>query len=322
MTQKDITLGDNTSKPIIMIGECMMELTQHGTDMFRKGFAGDIFNSSVYMKRSFPELDVNFMSCIGRDVVSEQLLDILAQEELGSRFIEYDEKRIMGTYMVQTDEQGERSFLYWRNDSAASQLMHNLSANVEEKLREAQLIFFSGITLAILNDHDRAQLLHMLRRLRNQGVNIAFDPNYRPILWESEKIAINAIGQGFQVANILLPGIADFQLFELSQPDQIVKFLRSCGFDELVIKHGAKSILGYSKDWQCEVDVLRNSHVLDTTAAGDAFAGVYLGARIAGLDIKSAIERAAIIGKEVTNHPGAIVPKDKFAQFLKDSLID
>ncbi|MEP4890544.1 MAG: sugar kinase [Aliiglaciecola sp.] len=301
-----------------MIGECMMELSQYDHDKFYKSFAGDTYNSSVYMKRAFEHLDVNFMSCIGSDAVSAQLLDTLHHEGLDNRFIEVDAKRIMGTYMVQTDEQGERSFLYWRSDSAAKQLMKNLSADAEQALEKSQLIFFSGITLAILDDIDRAKLLHMLCRLRNKGVNIAFDPNYRPSLWENPKVAKNAIGQGFQVANILLPGIEDFELFELRQPEQIVKFLRTCGFDELIIKDGSKSILGYSKDALYEVQVNPNPNVVDTTSAGDAFAGVYLGARIAGLDIKSAIEQAAAVAKEVTNHRGAIMSHEKFKCFWNE----
>ncbi|WP_342805127.1 sugar kinase [Alteromonas sp. M12] len=306
-----------SSKPIVMIGECMMELSQYGDDKFHKGFAGDTFNSSVYMKRAFEQLNVNFMSCIGSDTVSTQLLDMLQLEGLDNRFIEVDEKRIMGAYMVQTDDQGERSFLYWRNDSAAKLLMQNLSKNAEQALQDCQLIFFSGITLAILNDNDRAQLLHMLCRLRNKGVNIAFDPNYRPALWENEKVAQNAIGQGFQVANILLPGMEDFELFGLRQRQQIVKFLNSCGFDELIIKDGSKSVFGYTSDACCEVQVAPNPAVIDTTSAGDAFAGVYLGARILGLDMKSAIEKAAAVAKEVTNHRGAIMPQEKFKNFWK-----
>ncbi|MFA3791867.1 sugar kinase [Aliiglaciecola sp. SL4] len=301
-----------------MIGECMMELSQYDQDKFYKSFAGDTYNSSVYMKRAFEHLDVNFMSCIGSDAVSAQLLDTLHHEGLDNRFIEVDAKRIMGTYMVQTDEQGERSFLYWRSDSAAKQLMKNLSVDAEQALEKSQLIFFSGITLAILDDIDRAKLLHMLCRLRNKGVNIAFDPNYRPSLWKTPKVAKSAIGQGFQVANILLPGIEDFELFELRQPEQIVKFLRTCGFDELIIKDGSKSILGYSKDVSYEVQVAPNPKVVDTTSAGDAFAGVYLGARIAGFDIKRAIEQAAAVAKEVTNHRGAIMPHEKFKCFWNE----
>ncbi|WP_368411656.1 sugar kinase [Aliiglaciecola sp. 3_MG-2023] len=317
MMQKSTNSNIHSAKPIVMIGECMMELSQYDHDKFYKSFAGDTYNSSVYMKRAFEHLDVNFMSCIGNDAVSTQLIDTLQLEGLANRFIEVDSKRIMGTYMVQTDDQGERSFLYWRSDSAAKQLMKNLSADAEQALEDSQLIFFSGITLAILDEQDRARLLHLLGRLRNKGVNIAFDPNYRPALWESPKVAKNRIGQGFQVANILLPGIEDFELFELRQREQIIKFLRTCGFDELVIKDGANSIFGYSNEALCEVQVTPNPEVIDSTSAGDAFAGVYLGARIAGLNIKSAIEHAAAVAKEVTNHRGAIMPQDKFNCFWK-----
>jgi sugar/nucleoside kinase (ribokinase family) len=47
------------------------------------------------------------------------------------------------------------------------------------------LIYFSGITLAILNAVGRKNLLEAIAEARERGTKIAFDPNYRARLWHS-----------------------------------------------------------------------------------------------------------------------------------------
>jgi 2-dehydro-3-deoxygluconokinase len=50
------------------------------------------------------------------------------------------------------------------------------------------------------------------------------------------------------------------------------------------------------------------AHVVDTTAAGDAFNGGYLAARIAGLDIEHAVRAGHRLAGAVVQHRGAIIP--------------
>lgn len=305
-------------KPIVMIGECMLELVHQDASTLKRSYAGDTFNASVYMKRAFADLNVNFMSCIGSDPVSAQFVELLETENLGQDFIEIDPSRHMGAYLVKTDENGERSFVYWRSDSAARRLMQNLTEQTKTHLHNAELVFFSGISLAILNESERLELFDLLQSLKTAGVKLAFDPNYRPSLWESEDNARKAIQKAFELSNVLLPGIEDFELFGLSTTDQILQFLRQAGFDELILKDGPNSVLAYTPSEHFEVEIVPNPKVVDTTSAGDSFAGIYLGARAKQLSMKESIELASIVAKEVTCHKGAIVPEADFRPFWQN----
>jgi 2-dehydro-3-deoxygluconokinase len=42
---------------VICIGECMVELRATGADTFARAYAGDAYNTAVYLKRSLPDAD-------------------------------------------------------------------------------------------------------------------------------------------------------------------------------------------------------------------------------------------------------------------------
>ena len=54
----------------VCIGECMVELRPAGEGLFRQGFAGDVYNTAVYLKRSAPDLEVQFATVVGDDPLS------------------------------------------------------------------------------------------------------------------------------------------------------------------------------------------------------------------------------------------------------------
>ena len=56
---------------------------------------------------------------------------------------------------------------------------------------------------------------------------------------------------------------------------------------------------------------------IDTTAAGDSFCGIYLANRLGGLKAEKAAQAAARAAAFVVGHPGAIVPRDVFKEFLR-----
>ena len=58
-----------------MMGECMVELFQLVENVYHQNFAGDVFNTAVYLKRSVGAgAQVQFFSAIGTDLISDKLL--------------------------------------------------------------------------------------------------------------------------------------------------------------------------------------------------------------------------------------------------------
>lgn len=61
---------------ILGIGECMVELSSAGTDLWRQAFAGDVFNALWYARAvSSSSVNVAFHTAVGTDPLSDQMLN-------------------------------------------------------------------------------------------------------------------------------------------------------------------------------------------------------------------------------------------------------
>ncbi len=108
------------TRKIAVIGECMIELSQKGAEVSR-GFGGDTLNTSVYIARQVKasELEVHYVTALGEDNFSQQMLDAWQQENVHTALTQRLEHRLPGLYYIETDASGERTFYYWRNEAAA-----------------------------------------------------------------------------------------------------------------------------------------------------------------------------------------------------------
>ena len=300
---------------LLLIGEAMLELVAQDHDTLKRSFAGDVYNTSVYTKRAFPANHVYFMSALGKDLVSKTFLSQLEKEQLDKHFVAESNDKHMGAYMVLNDEHGERSFLYWRNDSAAKRAM---SLQSPHKLNEQfDYIFFSGITLAILEESEHELFWQFIYDAKAKGAKIMFDPNYRPVLWASADEAKAAFEKAYVASDWLLPGTEDFEvLYGLKSMNDCIEFCKAYELEELVIKQGEKPV-HVIRNGELEVlEIQSSSNVVDTTSAGDAFNGVYIGARLDGKDPKEAVRMANYAAIKVIETKGAIMPKALFEEAM------
>jgi 2-dehydro-3-deoxygluconokinase len=93
-------------------------------------------------------------------------------------------------------------------------------------------------------------------------------------------------------------------------PAQCADRLAGLGVQEAVVKTGADGAHVMAGGQLRHVPARPVEHVVDTTAAGDAFAGGYLAGRIAGLQPFDAAVVAVDVAGAVVAHPGAIIPVD------------
>jgi len=77
------------SKKIAVIGECMIELSEKNGAVNR-GFGGDTLNTSVYIARQTDAsaLSVHYVTALGTDAFSQQMLDSWQQENVNTDLIQ------------------------------------------------------------------------------------------------------------------------------------------------------------------------------------------------------------------------------------------
>lgn len=304
-------------KNIYLLGECMVELSRAKDGLLKQSYAGDVYNTAVYLKRAFSDFKVSFFTALGQDSLSDDMVEAFEQEGINTDVIQRVQDKAPGLYMISVDEQGERSFSYWRNDSAARQIMQFATAENVGTLCLGDLFFFSGISLAVIKPADRDIFWQLLRKLKDTGVRIAFDPNYRARMWTDKTEAKIQFERAFRMSDMVLPGIEDLeQLYGFTELSKVQEFAGSFGIDELVVKNGPGNVSVIIGDQVTEVDITPVETVIDTTSAGDSFNGVYLGARMSGVSVTESVRMAAAAAGEVIQHSGAIIPADAFKKAL------
>lgn len=299
------------SKRVVLLGECMIEL-QRREGQIIQGYAGDVLNTSTYLARLTQDSPINieFATALGRDQFSDQMVANWAQEQIGSNLVERLEHHLPGIYFIENDASGERKFYYWRNDSAAKR-MFDSDALADQLLAQTdlELFYISGISLAILPPAGRTKLIQLMRSLKAKGVTLAFDNNYRPILWSSPEETEASYDEVLSLTDIaLLTWDDERALRGYDSPDQIVAHCAQFDIGELVIKCSAEPCILVCEGQQTEISATAVNRVKDTTAAGDSFSAGYLAARLHGESPGTAVAWGHKLAGTVIQHYGAIIP--------------
>jgi len=304
----------NQTSPIAvgLIGECMVELQRQADGGMRQGFGGDTLNTAIYLNRLCRRegVAIDYLTAVGDDPLSQAMRARWREDGVGDGRVRVLADRLPGLYMIQTDAQGERSFLYWRGESAARHCFDGPGADeLLAALGDYHTLYLSGISLAILTVEGRERLLEALRQARGRGTRIVFDNNYRPRLWPGAADARRHHEALLGMVDIaLVTWEDDVAVFGFATPQQLFSHYAGLGVGEVVVKRGARSCLLHTADGRAEVEPEPVEQVVDTTAAGDAFSAAYLAARLHGGGPEAAARWGHRLAGRVIQHPGALMP--------------
>lgn len=295
--------------PVLSLGEAMLELSPRGDDQWRMGVAGDTLNTAWYLRAALPAAwSVGYLTRLGSDAFSDRIADFIAGVGIDTSAISRDPQRGCGLYAISLMN-GERSFTYWRGQSAARNLADDRD-RLALALALARVIYLSGITLAILTDQGRENLLDLLRA-RPKHVVLAFDPNIRPRLWPDADAMRQTLTAVAALSDLVLPSFDDESAhFGDTSPEDTLHRYLDHGATEVVVKNAGGPILAASGAVLFRHDPASVTP-LDTTGAGDSFNGGYLAARLQGQGVNRALRCGADLAACVIRHPGALIPMDQ-----------
>jgi 2-dehydro-3-deoxygluconokinase len=295
---------------IFIFGEAMLEYHSHGGAGGLR-YGGDTLNTAIHMARM--GLDVAYVTAVGTDPVSDALVAAWADEGIDTRYILRHSSRSPGIYAIHVDAQGERSFLYWRDKSAAREMFALPEmAEVLAVAERASLLYFSLISLAILPEEGRAALLTLAKSVRNNGGRVAYDSNFRRNLWQGLDEARRVSEMAMAVTDIGLPtNVDEEQLCELSMTDcQIAKRWHEAGCPEVVVKAGENGCVYSGASAAARQFYANKVTVVDSSGAGDAFNAGYLANRHEDNDVETAIQCGQQLAAWVILRSGAIPSQD------------
>ena len=281
---------------IIGLGECMVELYASQTlgvaTTLQKSYGGDVLNTLVHASRLGSR--TGFISRVGHDPFGFGLLEAWQSEGIDtSQAPLLDGEN--GVYFISLLENGEREFTYRRVNSAASHIKPS-DLNTEF-IASSRLILLSGITQAISSSAELTTLA-AAKIAKENGVLVAFDPNYRPKLWAVRgglKAARAAALELLPLVDVLLPSApTDLELLTREQM-QIVPVV--------ALKSGAEGV--WIGETHVPAQVVR---VVDTTGAGDAWNGGFLNHWLQTKDPILAAQAANKVAAQKIQFRGAIPP--------------
>lgn len=291
----------------ICIGECMVELRPVDDGHLKRGFAGDAYNTAVYLKRSAPDIDVAFLTATGDESLSNAMVETWRSEGISDRLTFRIPGERPALYLIETNAKGDRKFHYWRSETPAKEWLRLLlAAGGADVLNKSDLVYVSGISLAILSYADRQAAIELLGSVKTK---VAFDPNIRPALWKSMDEARHSFEAMVKVASIVLPSRQDYQLmYGMDDPQAQIEFTASLTEAEIALtcdEDGCRLRVGD------EIIALPTQavKVVDTSGAGDSFNGAYLAARLKGCDPRDAVQDGLALAAKVVAQPGAIIPR-------------
>jgi 2-dehydro-3-deoxygluconokinase len=308
------------------IGECMLEVQANGFGPAVFSYGGDTFNTSVYLRRCAraEDIEVSYVTGLGTDALSQSLQKEWQALGLKLDAVAYIEGRLPGMYLIETDQQGERTFHFWRENSAARAYFQAPETALEKLVDTFDCLYFSGITLAILDTASRQRLFALLRNAKANGKRVVFDNNFRPKLWPDRKLAQTVYLDAFDCCHTAMITLDDHQaVFECASLKDALTHAQSLSISEMIIKQGASPTLvreEHTSEWS-HVSTQVVEQVIDTTAAGDSFAAGYLSRRLRGFSAELSADFGNALAARVIQHRGAIVPLEAMQDLISSPSI-
>lgn len=173
---------------------------------------------------------------------------------------------------VQLSETGDRSFTFYRKPGADVCLTQD---EVSETLLKSCRIFHFG-SVSLTDEPCKTATLYAAQKAKLAGAVISYDPNYRPLLWNSEQRAKEEILNALPLADIVKVSQEEMTLLtEETELSKGAQALARHGAAVVLITLGPQGAFYYTPVGSGLMPTY-DVQTVDTTGAGDAFLGALL----------------------------------------------
>jgi 2-dehydro-3-deoxygluconokinase len=286
---------------ILCLGEPLVEFVCLDDGTYKRGFGGDTSNAAIAAARQGGR--VGYLTVLGADRFGDSIVSLWSDEGIDTAHVRRSEVAPTGIYFVDPDPAG-RYFTYYRAGSAAS-LMQPEDLPIQA-IRAARCLHVSGITLAVSADLRDTALVAM-QTAREAGATVSLDTNLRLKLWDIET-ARTVTHQAMALATVAVTSIDDSaDLTGLTDPTEVAAFYHDLGPKIVLVTMGAEGCY-LSHQGGAQTIPAAPATPVDSTGAGDSFAGAFLAWWLETDDPVLAATRAARVAAGTVSGYGAVDP--------------
>ncbi|MFJ3204239.1 sugar kinase [Streptomyces sp. NPDC086989] len=270
-------MAPRTGYDVLVLGEVLVEI--HADTALREAadgtparisYSGDALNAAAAAAAAGARTAL--LAVVGDDELSVPLLHRAAALGVDVSHVRRA-PRPNGAYLLASDTEGDRDFVYWRTHSAGSTLSTRHIASWRSLLTGTRALITSGITGA-LSPSGRDAVVAAVETVHDAGGLVSYDPNFRPRLTGRAE-ARELLARIAPLTGLLKTSCpADARaLAGTADPRTAAARYRALGARTVVVTAGADHLLLDDGTRACFHPVPLNPDPVDATGAGDCFTG-------------------------------------------------
>lgn len=299
---------------VVAIGELLIDFVPNGiSDNGNALFEANPGGAPANVLAMLAKLGKNtaFIGKVGRDRFGLFLQDTLNKNNIQTKGLVFSEDVNTTLAFVHLGQDGERSFSFYRKPGADLMLT---SEEVDyESIGRSKLFHFGSVSMT--GEPSRTATLNAAKFAKQHGITVSFDPNLRPLLWESLDEAKKLILAGLDFTDILK--VSEEELLFLTDCHDPAEgsqwILDTFGVTKILVTQGQKGCFYRVNGHSGHIPAF-SVHAIDTTGAGDAFFGAILYKLLESpADIDELSEEAVTAVVKFANAAGALTTMKKGA---------
>lgn len=268
----------NKGYDVVALGELLIDFThnglsEQGNPVLEANPGGAPCNVLAMLRKLGKSCA--FVGKVGDDMFGHQLHKAAKDAGISTEYLLMDKQQHTTLAFVQTFENGDRDFSFYR-DPGADMMLREDELPLEA-IREAKIFHFG--TLSMTHEGVRQATKTAVACAKEGGALISFDPNLRPPLWGSLDAAREQIEWGLSQCDILK--IADNELEFMTGETDFDKGAaqlkeRYPSIRVLNVTAGPDGSYSFYGDRRVYVPGFQLGGTIETTGAGDTFCACVL----------------------------------------------
>lgn len=214
-----------------------------------------------------------FLGKAGKDAHGEFLREVLKKEQVDTSGLILDKEYFTTLAFVDVKENGERTFSFARKPGADTEIRKE---EIDIDVLDRTNIFHVG-SLSLTAQPARDTTLYAVKRARNKGSLISYDPNYRASLWPDEETAKRQMRSLIPYVDLMKISDEETELLTGEKDAKKAAEALYCqGVKVVAVTMGGDGAYIYCRDGGSLVPGFQAERIGDTNGAGDSFWGGFL----------------------------------------------